>query len=206
MPNIIVAGSGTDVGKTIISAILTKLLEGSYWKPIECGDSDTTQMKLLIDVKKHPIYKPAYSLKAPVSPHHAALLEGISINLDCIQPPKTNTSLIIESAGGVFTPLTSNKVNIDLFKSWGGKWVIVSKHYLGSINHTLLTVDALKRHGIAIAGIIFNGIPNPETESAILEITKLPLLARLLPEPMINSQTIQRYAKQWKSQISQLLH
>jgi dethiobiotin synthetase len=200
MYKIIVAGSGTGVGKTVVSAILTTLLKGDYWKPIQCGDeknSDTATMKRWIDTTEHHIHPPAYSLKAPLSPHHAARLEGIQIHLNAIVPPQTRRPLIIESVGGIFVPLSKKVLSIDLFKSWHGRWVIVSKHYLGSINHTLLTIEALKGHRIAIAGLIFNGEPNPDSEAAILENAQLPLLGRVLPETNLNRQTIQRYAKQW---------
>lgn len=208
MHKIIVAGSGPDVGKTVASAILTVLLNGGYWKPIQCGDeetSDTATMKKLIDTAKHRIYAPTYSLKAPLSPHHAARLEDVSISLSSIIPQQTTRPLVIETAGGIFTPLSIQELNIDLFKSWKSRWVIVSRHYLGSINHTLLTVEALKRRDVPIAGLIFNGDPNPDSEAAILEISRLPLLGRLLPEPDLNPSTIQRYAQLWHPCLKQLI-
>lgn len=207
MHKIMVAGIGTDVGKTIVSAILTTLVKGDYWKPIQCGDeenSDTSTMKKWLD-STYTIHAPAYSLKAPLSPHHAARLESTSINLDSITLPQTTRSLVIEGVGGILVPLTQKTSSIDLFKSWDCQWVIVSKHYLGSINHTLLTLEALKRLGLPILGIIFNGEPNPDSESAILDISQVPVLGRLLPEANLNPQTIQRYAKQWQSLFSKLL-
>lgn len=203
MTKIIVAGSGTGVGKTVIAAILATLLKGDYWKPIQCGEgeeSDIDAMQQLLDPTLHHIHSPAYSLKAPLSPHHAARLEKRSIHLESISPPQTAAPLIIEGVGGVYVPLTVKALTIDLFKPWNCRWVIVSKHYLGSINHTLLTIDALKRHRVSIAGIIFNGEPNSDSEAAIMEISGLPLLGRLLPEQHIDRQTIQRYAKQWQIQ------
>jgi dethiobiotin synthetase len=208
MHKIIVAGSGTDVGKTVVSAILTTLMEGDYWKPVQCGEerySDTIAMKKLINTTNHHIYSPAYSLKTPLSPHHAARLENIAINVEAIIPPQTTRPLIIESVGGIFVPLSTKVLTIDLFESWNCKWVIVSKHYLGSINHTLLTIDALKRRTIPLVGMIFNGEPNPDSEAAILDISKLPLLGRLLPEKNLNPHTIQRYAKQWRERFYNLL-
>jgi dethiobiotin synthetase len=203
-----VAGIGTDVGKTIVSSILTTLLKGDYWKPIQCGDeenSDAATIKRWIDTTRHSIHPPAYSLKAPLSPHHAGRLESTSINLDSITLPQTTRPLIIEGVGGILVPLTSKTSSIDLFKSWDCQWVIVSKHYLGSINHTLLTIEVLKKLCIPILGIIFNGEHNPDSESAILEISQVSVLGRLLPETNLNSQTIQRYAKQWQPHFSKLL-
>jgi dethiobiotin synthetase len=208
MNRIIVAGIGTEVGKTVVAAILTTYLQGEYWKPIQCGaeeDSDTVMMKKLIDSTIYRIHESAYSLQTPVSPHHAARLENISICLENIIPPQTTRPLIIESVGGIFVPLTANILSFDLFKSWNIPWILVSSHYLGSINHTLLTLDALKRNNISIAGLVFNGDPNHDSESAILEFSQVPALGRLLPEPTIDSTTIQKYAKLWQPHLSQIL-
>lgn len=207
MHKIMVAGIGTDVGKTIVSAILTTLLEGDYWKPIQCGaeeNSDTTMMKKWLDTTKHTIHSSTYSLKAPLSPHHAARLENISLRLDSITLPHTVRPLIIEGVGGILAPLTSKISSLDLFKSWDCQWVIVSKHYLGSINHTLLTLEVLKKLCLPILGIIFNGEYNSDSESAILEISQVPVLGRLLPEANLNPQIIQRYAKQWQPLFTKL--
>lgn len=192
---IIVAGSGTNVGKTVVSAILSLILQADYWKPIECGSSDTKTIKKWIAPSK--VHRPIYSFKAPFSPHHAARLENQTIQVDQITPPITAKPLIIESVGGIFVPLTTKILTIDLFASWHFSWILVSKHYLGSINHTLLTVQALKERNISLLGIIFNGTPNPDSETAILENSHIPFLGRLLPE-RINLKTLQRYAKQWQ--------
>ena len=208
MHKIMVAGIGTDVGKTIVSTILTTLLNGDYWKPIQCGDeenSDTATVKRWLDATIHTIHPPAYSLKAPLSPHHAARLENTLIRLDSITLPQTMRPLIIEGVGGILVPLTSKISSLDLFKSWDCQWIIVSRHYLGSINHTLLTLEVLRKLHLPILGIIFNGEPSPDSESAILEISQVPVLGRLLPEANLNPQTIQRYATQWQPLFSKLL-
>lgn len=197
MNRLIVTGIGTDVGKTLVSAILATLLQADYWKPIQCDD-DTHTMRQLLNPENHAIHPPAYSFRNPLSPHHAARLEGVTIRPDSIVLPLTPRPLVIESAGGLFVPLTSRLLTFDLFHSWRIPWVIVSRHYLGSINHTLLTCDALKRAGCSILGIIFNGEPNPDSEGAILEITQLPLIGRLYPEARINQETIHKYAQRWK--------
>lgn len=201
-----IAGIGTDVGKTVVAAILTQALDGEYWKPIQCGEnehSDPVTMKKWIDPNR--IHPPAYSFKACLSPHHAAALENRSVHLPLITPPQTSRPLIIESVGGVFVPLTSKVLSIDLFQAWQCTWIIVSKHYLGSINHTLLTIEALKQRQIPILGLIFNGEENSHSETAILEMTQIPFLARLAPEKQLNFQTIQKYAKQWQPLIPKLI-
>lgn len=209
MNKIMVAGIGTDVGKTVVSAILTTALDGNYWKPIQCGDkeqSDTNRIKALIDNTKHQIYSSTYCLKHPLSPHHAARLENIAIDPNAIIPPKTTRPLIIEGVGGIFVPLTTSMHTTDLFKTWNCRWIIVSRSYLGSINHTLLTVSALKQLNICISGIIFNGESNPDGEAAILTMTKVPLIGRIYPEQEINKKAIQTYARQWKHTLLTHLH
>jgi dethiobiotin synthetase len=208
MHKILVAGTGPDVGKTVVSAILTTLLQADYWKPVQCGtesDSDSNTVKKLIDASTSTVHPPVYSFKAPVSPHQAAQQEGRSIEMDHFQLPNSQRSLVIESVGGIYVPLTPNKLSIELFKRWECRWIVVSRHYIGSINHTLLTLEALKRHGIPILGLIFNGVENPPTEQAILEMSGVPFISRLQPEKTINSITIQRYANQWKQYFNQML-
>ncbi len=200
MNRIIVAGNGTEVGKTIASAVLVTKLKADYWKPVQCGDptsSDCDTISRLVDNQSHQIHPPTYTLKAFLSPHHAASLENISIDTSTITPPKTERPIIIESVGGVLVPFTTSTLSIDLFQQWSARWIIVSRHYLGSINHTLLTIDSLKMRGISILGIIFNGDPNPYSESAIIQYSKLPIIGRLLPEPSFNIDIIQRYTEQW---------
>lgn len=205
MYKIMVSGIGTGVGKTVVSAILTLLFEGDYWKPIQCGqDWDSSTIKKLIDTSKYSILPSIYSFQAPLSPHHAARLENISIQLEAISLPESRGSLIIEGIGGIFVPLTTKTSTFDLFKSWNCHWIIVSRHYLGSINHTLLAIEVLKQNHIPILGVIFNGKPNPDSEAAILEISKIPFLGRLLPEPYLSQEILKGYANQWQAQFSKL--
>ncbi len=207
MQKVIVTGSGPDIGKTVVSAILTTLIKGDYWKPIECADemgSDSQKIKTLIDSNQHQIHPSAYTFRTAVSPHHAARLENRVIKPESILLPQTRRSLVIETAGGVFVPLTTTFQQLNLFKQWDAHWIVVSRHYLGSINHTLLTIEALKNHHLSILGLIFNGEPNPDSEEAILQISQLPFLERLLPEKTISKKTIQRYAKKWQTGLSKI--
>lgn len=200
MDKIVIAGIGTDVGKTVVAAVMATMVQGDYWKPIQSGSEnpDTQVLTHLLDPSKHQIFPPTYTFKAPLSPHHAARLENTSIHIQKIVPPQTKRPLIIEMVGGIFAPLNRRVLSIDLFNSWEAGWVIVSKHYLGSINHTLLTIEALKNRKAQLLGIVFNGEPNPDSEEAILEISALPLLGRLLPEKQITPSIIKRYARKWK--------
>jgi dethiobiotin synthetase len=199
MPKILIAGNGTDVGKTIVAAILTTLYKGDYWKPIQCGTpSDTSIIKKLISPSLH-IHPSAYSFSHPLSPHHASRLEGITIVPNTLIPPHTTRPLIIEGVGGLFVPITPHLLTFDIFQKWQAEWIIVSKNELGSINTTLLTLYALKKASIHPLGIIFNGEPNLDSEEAIVTISNTPFLERLLPEKTINPETIRQYAKKWNN-------
>ena len=165
-----ITGIGTDVGKTIASAIITEALEADYWKPIQAGDledSDTHKIQKYISNSKTVFHKNSYALNTPASPHFAADLDNVTIDIEKIQEPKTKNSLVIEGAGGLFVPLNKKDTIIDLIKK-EHKVIVISLHYLGSINHTLLTIEALQNRNIKIAGIIFNGDENKATEEIIL--------------------------------------
>lgn len=204
----IITGCGTNVGKTIISAIIVEALKGAYWKPIESGvsnESDVLTMQSLLNPNR-TIFKPSYQLQRPLSPHHAALKEGITIKKENISVPHCVEPLIVESAGGICVPLSSDLLLIDLFSEWKAKWIVVSKNYLGSINHTLLTVKTLQSYQIEPVGIIFNGASNPESEKAILRCSGLPCLAHLPKLNEINRKIIINYAEKWKPTLCKLLN
>jgi dethiobiotin synthetase len=194
MPCIIVTGCGTGVGKTLASAVLATALNADYWKPVDCGSDDGTTVAAFIGAAR--VHPPAYCLKAPLSPHHAARLENLRI--DALTLPHSICPLVIETAGGPLVPLTLTELTVDRYAPWDADWIVVSRHYVGSINHTLLTLEALKQRHLRLRGLIFNGIPNPDSEEAILRNSNLPLLGRLLPEPHIDTATIERYARQWR--------
>lgn len=210
MFKLVVAGISPDVGKTLVSAILVKALNCNYWKPVQCGnleDSDTLTIQRLVPQATSRCLPEVYRLKHPLSPHHAAALENEFINTKAIVPPTTTLPLIIECAGGLLVPLNNDTLQLDLFAEWNCHWILVSKHYLGSINHTLLTMEALKSRGIDPIGIVFNGAPNAHTEDAILHYGKIPMLGRLLPNLTVNPQTIEQHADIWKhhSCLTQLI-
>ena len=164
-----ITGIGTDVGKTIASAIITEALEADYWKPIQAGDlntSDSHKIESYISNEKTVIHSNSYALNTPASPHLAAVLDGITIELKTIIEPKTNNHLIVEGAGGVLVPLNDKDCVVDLIQK-DHKVIVVSRHYLGSINHTMLTIEALQNRKIKVAGLIFSGDENKATEEII---------------------------------------
>lgn len=179
MSSIFVTGIHTDAGKTVVSAILCKALGYDYWKPVQSGsetDSDTETVKELIGDSPTHFFKEAYRFKAPLSPHTAAGMEDAEIDIHKIIRP-VSPKLLIEGAGGLLVPLNRTNTIADLILP-DDKVVLVSRHYLGSINHTLLSIYYLNRRGI-IPGIIFVGNANPSTEDAILSPGQSTLLGRV---------------------------
>jgi len=201
-----ITGIGTDVGKTVASAILTQALEADYWKPIQAGDldhSDTDKVKALVSNKKSQFHPNAYALNTPASPYYAATLDGIVLDIKKIQEPTTTNHLVIEGAGGILVPLNDTDSIIDLIQK-DHKVVVVSRHYLGSINHTLLTFEALKNRNIAVAGIIFSGDENQATESIILKKTKVNCIGRIDNEPYFDQNVVQYYADLFRENLLSL--
>ena len=204
MRTIVVAGIGTGVGKTIISAILVEALSADYWKPVQAGEeggTDTNNVKQLVSNQQSVFYKEAYHLSQPMSPHAAAAIDGVEITLDKLNLPKTSGTLIVELAGGLMVPLNERELNIHLVVKWNVPVVLISMNYLGSINHTILSFQMLKGYGIEVEGIIFNGEPNSATEKFILNYTGARCLGRLPRLNTINRDVIQQYAKEWKENL-----
>jgi dethiobiotin synthetase len=193
--NYFVTAIGTDSGKTIASAILCKALNADYWKPVQCGtphDSDTIKILLGDTVKVH---KERFIFKTPASPHAAAALENVAIHIEDFAEPEHEADLVIEGAGGCLVPLNNKNVVIDIASKFHARIVLVSNIYLGSINHTLLTYEALMTRNLKIEGIIFNGPRNEQTESIILQHTNLPCFLRIDQELDINHEMISKYSK-----------
>jgi len=202
MRKIFVTGIGTDVGKTVVSAILTEALEADYWKPVQAGDldnSDSIKVQKLISNKQTVIYPEGIRLNSPMSPHAAAAIDGVEIKLSDFTLPKTENNLVVEGAGGLMVPLNDNYLIIDLIKHLDIEVVLVSQNYLGSINHTILSIDALTNRGIKIFGIIFNGDENAETEKYILNYSDLKCLGRIQQHETINKEIVLSYKSQFLS-------
>ena len=201
-----ITGIGTDVGKTVASAIVTQALEADYWKPIQAGDldnSDSHKVKAQVSNDKSVFHPNAYALNTPASPHYAASIDGITVDLKKIVEPKTDNHLVIEGAGGVLVPLNETDFVIDLIMK-DYKVIVVSRHYLGSINHTLLTFEALKSRGINVAGIIFSGDENKATEEIILSKTKAKFIGRIDNEPYFDANVTRYYADKFRENLLSL--
>lgn len=199
MKRIFITGNGTDVGKTIISAIITEHLKADYWKPIQSGEldnTDTMKVKRLVSNSTTVFHEEKFKLVQALSPHASAEIDGVKIQLEDFQLPVTNNHLVIEGAGGLMVPLNDKILIADLITYVKASVVLVSRNYLGSINHTLLTVQELQRRGISILGIVFNGEHTPQSENFILQYTQLPLLFRVNMEAKIDKETIIKYSDQ----------
>jgi dethiobiotin synthetase len=177
IPRIFITGIGTDVGKTVVSAIVAKALHADYWKPIQAGDlNNTDSMKVEAWIGPNVVHPEAYQLNTPASPHYAAKKDAVSITLDATKLPSTNKTLVIEGAGGVMVPINEKQTLLDVVINYTKYCIVVSKHYLGSINHTLLTIASLKNKGYHILGVIFTGDDPKESENIIItlgEVTNL---------------------------------
>ncbi len=197
-----VTGTSTDVGKTIASAILVEALEADYWKPIQSGDldySDTHKVQAMISNTKTQFHKNGYALKTPMSPHAAAEIDGIHIDIDSIKEPVTDNHLIIEGAGGLLVPLNDKDTVFDLIKP-DYDVIVVSRHYLGSINHTLLTLKLLQQKGYNLS-IIYSGDEHPTTESIIEKMTGVQTLGRINEEKDFSKEVIKKYAQIFKGKL-----
>lgn len=196
MKRIFVTGISTEVGKTLASAIIVEALQADYWKPIQAGElesSDSLAVKRLISNPRSVIHPEAYRLRSPMSPHAAAQIDATVIDLARIKRPKTNNHLVIEGAGGLLVPLNEKDTILDLILP-GDSVIVISRHYLGSINHTLLTLERLARNGHN-AYLLFNGDPHPATEDVILKMSGVPSLGRIAPEASVDARTVRKYAE-----------
>ena len=198
-----ITGISTDVGKTIASAIIVEALQADYWKPIQAGDlehSDTHKVQSLVSNTQSHFHSNSYALQTPASPHLAAAIDGITIAMNEIQEPKTNNHLVVEGAGGILVPLNDTQSVVDLIQP-DYKVIVVSRHYLGSINHTLLTIEALQNRKIQVAGIIFSGDENTSSESIILSRTAVPFIGRITQEPYFDTNVISEYAELFRENL-----
>jgi len=202
MKKYFITGISTEVGKTVVAAIVTEALEADYWKPIQAGElenSDTHKVEQLISNNNSKFHSNSYALKTPMSPHAAAEIDGITIDLKKIQVPKTSNHLVIEGAGGLLVPLNNTDTILDLIQPEYNV-IVVSRHYLGSINHTLLTVKLLQEKGFNVA-ILFSGKEHKTTEEIIKTMTNVTVIGRIDEEPYFDKNVVKEYADQLKEKL-----
>lgn len=180
--NFVVTGTDTGIGKTYFASELVRALDGYYWKPVQAGledgsDSETVAQRSGLPADR--ILSEAYRLNTPCSPHLAAEIDGLEIDVDRLVPPAVDRPLVIEGAGGALVPVTRQILYADLFARWGLPVIIVARTALGTINHSLMTIEVLRARGVEPFGIAFSGEPNPDSEATIAAIGRVRRLGRL---------------------------
>lgn len=196
----IITGIGTDVGKTVVSAIVAEALQATYWKPVQAGDLDNSDTIKIERLTQHVSVLPeAFRLNEPMSPHAAAALDGVDILPENLPLPSVDGNLIVEGAGGLLVPINSDGfLYADAFKQWDLPVIVVSRHYLGSINHTLMTIEVLKNRGIEIEGIIFVGNQHRTTEEVIMNNTGVRFIGRVPLTETLDQEFILQQAEKLK--------
>lgn len=204
LSTVTIVGIGTEVGKTLVSAIVCKALNATYWKPIQsgylngAGDRDSTWVQQMSGASFLP---ETYLLQEPLSPHIAAEIDGITIHTDQLILPTEISPLVVETAGGVMVPLNDQELMIDVLCKWKSPIILVVRQYLGNINHTLLTIEALKSRNIPILGWISNGAALPDTLRWLQQYTHVPLLLEIPEVDNVNQEFIQEMAQQLKENL-----
>ena len=189
----IICGTDTDIGKTLISSFFVKGLNSFYWKPIQSGielQTDSQTVEKLAQVSKEKIIKEAYVFSKPLSPHWAAEIDQKIVNFDKLRLPKVQDSLIVETAGGLMVPITRNFLQIDQIKQWNLPVILVCKSSLGTLNHTLLSIEALKRRNIEIFGLVVNGEKHLDNPKTLVDFSGIPLIAEFPYIPKVDSNNL----------------
>ncbi len=195
---LVVCGTDTDVGKTVVSALLVQGLGATYWKPVQSGTDgggDTGRVQQLLGLPPERVWPEAYRLTAPVSPHWAAERDGISIDPARLTLPAGDGPLVVETAGGLLVPLRRNWLQIEQIAVWGLPVLLVARSGLGTLNHTLLSLEALSRRSIPVLGLVLNGDPHPDNPRTLAALGGVPVLAELPPLDPLDREGLER---QWQ--------
>ncbi|WP_315763444.1 dethiobiotin synthase [Bradyrhizobium sp. SZCCHNS2005] len=190
---LIVTGTDTGIGKTVFSAGLAGALGGYYWKPVQSGldgETDSDVVRRLSGLAAERILPERYRLITPASPHLAAEIDGVTIDPDRLEPPTTPAPLVIEGAGGLMVPLTRELTYIDLFARWDAPLVLCARTTLGTINHTLLSIEAIRARAINLIGVAFIGDENTDSERTIVAMGRTRHLGRLPHLPHLSAETL----------------
>ena len=197
MNTLFITGTGTDVGKTLTAAIITEALNADYWKPVQAGNlqnSDSKKVASLISNPESVVHPEAVRLNHPLSPHEAARLDGVEINFESMIWPQTSRHLLVETAGGVMSPINDKAAMVDFVSFYNLPVVLIVRNYLGSINHTLMSIDVLKSREVNVVGMIISGYPNQSSQSFITAYSSIPILAQLPELPVISASSVKEVA------------
>ena len=202
-----IVGIHTGIGKTIAAAVLAEAIGADYWKPVQAGteERDTMLVKQLLSNGEQRVHDEAVILSQPMSPHAAAIIDGIEIDYTKFECPKTDKTLLIETAGGILSPMSGNSTMADFISYYKLPAILVVQNYLGSINHTLLSVEVLKSRGIRLLGIVMNGMENKSSETFIEDYAKMTIIARIPQFDKIDKESVAVYAAQIKHSLLQYI-
>lgn len=201
MKNFIITATDTVVGKTVFAAALMLGIDANYWKPLQSGveEVDTRAVQRLTELPEERFFAEKHIFSAALSPHRAAEIDGVAVDVDAIEPPMSDRPLIIEGAGGLMVPLTRKNLQINLFKKWDAPVILCARTGLGTINHTLLSLEALWSRKMKIHGIVFIGDENEDNIRTIAEFSKEKILGRLPRLGALNAQTLKKaFAENFK--------
>jgi dethiobiotin synthetase len=197
---LVVCGTDTDVGKTLVSAWLVQGLEARYWKPVQSGlegGGDSATVQRLLNLPPERLLPEAYRLQTPVSPHWAAEIDGVTIEPEGLALPAGDGPLVVETAGGLLVPLRRDWLQIEQLQRWGLPMVLVARSGLGTLNHTLLSLEALRARHLPVLGLVLNGPPHADNPRTLEEMGGVPVLAQL---PPLASPSAAVLAQQWQLQ------
>jgi dethiobiotin synthetase len=199
-PRLVVCGTDTDVGKTVVSAWLVQGLNAYYWKPVQSGlegGGDRSSLARLLPEAADRLLPEAYRLSRPLSPHWAAELDGMVIEPERLELPAGAGPLVVETAGGVLVPLRRDWLQIEQLQRWRLPVLLVARSGLGTLNHTLLSLEALRLRGVPVLGLVLNGPPHPDNPRTLEQLGGVPVLAELPPLQPLNAAAL---ARQWQGQ------
>ncbi|QVL53506.1 MAG: dethiobiotin synthase [Cyanobium sp. M30B3] len=199
-PRLVVCGTDTDVGKTVVSAWLVQGLGAHYWKPVQSGldaGGDRSSLARLLPGAADRLLPEAYRLSRPLSPHWAAELDGVAIEPDRLHLPAVAGPLVVETAGGVLVPLRRDWLQIQQLQRWRLPLLLVARSGLGTLNHTLLTLEALRQRALPVLGLVLNGAPHPDNPRTLEQLGGVPVLAELPPLQPLDAAAL---ARQWQAQ------
>ncbi|BEV36640.1 dethiobiotin synthase [Synechococcus sp. M16CYN] len=208
---LVVCGTDTDVGKTVVSAWLVQGLRATYWKPVQSGlegGGDRERVRNLLDLPSNRLLPEAFAFSQPVSPHWAAELDQTPLVPEQLMLPKCDGPLVVETAGGLMVPLTRHLLQIDQLKRWGLPIILVARSGLGTLNHTLLSLEALRQRNLIVLGLILNGAFHHDNPATLEEFGGVPVLAQLPPLQPLTAQTLKQhwYNQRFNSRFQTMLN
>ncbi len=201
--SIAIAGIHTGIGKTIASAVIAEAIGADYWKPVQAGteERDALTVKQLLMNGAERVHPEALILTQPMSPHAAADIDGVRVDFTAFKWPVTNKTLLVETAGGLLSPMSATTTMTDFITHYQLPTILIAQNYLGSINHTLMSIEVLKSRGIQLLGIVMNGDENKYSESFIEQYGKVPIIARIPQFGVLNNEAVRKCAAEIRQSL-----